>query len=100
MTFRMLGSGGQASLLVCGLALLNGLSTILAAGDPQTSDHGTVLPISPALCEDMMLHHVLSRGAPVGCERLKLIKFDYFGFDGRSHDDGEIIIMDAAAGHV
>jgi len=48
----------------------------------------------------MKLHHVLNPRAPVGCERLKLIKFEYFGFDGRSHDDGEMVIMDATAGHV
>jgi len=48
----------------------------------------------------MKKHNVIRTGAPVGCERLKLIKFAYFGFDGRIHGDGEIMVMDAAAGNV
>src|SRR5262249_22587509 len=38
--------------------------------------------------------------APVGCERLKLIKFSYVDFGGQLLDDGEIVVMDAAAKHV
>jgi hypothetical protein len=48
----------------------------------------------------MKLHHVLGQNPPVGCERLKLVKFAYVGFDRALHEDGEIVVMDAAAPHV
>jgi D-alanyl-D-alanine carboxypeptidase len=48
----------------------------------------------------MRKHNVIRAGAPVGCERLKLIKFSYLGFDGSIHGDGEIMVMDAAAENV
>jgi len=48
----------------------------------------------------MKAHHVLNAGAPVDCDRLRLLKFRYFGFDGKVHNNGEIVIMDAAADHV
>jgi hypothetical protein len=61
---------------------------------------GKVEPISPALCKDMKLHKVLTADAPVGCARLSLVAFRYFGFDGAVHDDGQVVVMDAAAPHV
>jgi len=48
----------------------------------------------------MKLHHVLNPGAVVGCERLRLVKFGFIGFDGQLHNDGEIVVMDAVADHV
>jgi hypothetical protein len=64
----------------------------------QTSND-QVFPIGAALCADMKLRNVLHRGAPVGCDRLKLVRFEHAGFDGLTHR-GEIVVMDAAAGHV
>jgi hypothetical protein len=61
---------------------------------------GTIVPVSRALCEDMKKHNVIRAGARVGCERLSLIRFSYLGFDGAVHDDGEIMVMDAAAENV
>jgi hypothetical protein len=60
----------------------------------------TVVPISAELCADMKRHHVLNPGAPVTCERLRLVRFRYVDFDGASRDDGEVVVMDAAADHV
>jgi hypothetical protein len=48
----------------------------------------------------MKKHNVIRAGAVVGCGRLSLIKFSYLGFDGAVHDDGEIMVMDAAAENV
>jgi hypothetical protein len=48
----------------------------------------------------MKAHRVLTPEAPVGCARLSLVKFSYFGFDGQIHADGEIVVMDVAAEHV
>ncbi|MPZ38233.1 MAG: M15 family peptidase [Rhizobiales bacterium] len=43
---------------------------------------------------------VLNAGAPIGCERLRLVRFSYVGFDGATHDDGELVVLDAVADHV
>jgi hypothetical protein len=57
-------------------------------------------PISKDFCEAMKNHKTLTDHGPVGCDRLALVKFGYLGFDGKVHGDGEIVVMDAAAGHV
>jgi len=57
-------------------------------------------PISKALCDEMIRHRTLMESNPVGCQRLSLVKFSYFGFDGQTHDDGEIVVMDAVADHI
>jgi hypothetical protein len=59
-----------------------------------------IAAISSALCDDMKTHHVLNPEAPVNCDRLRIVRFSYFGFDGRIHDDGELVVMDAVATHV
>jgi hypothetical protein len=45
----------------------------------------------------MKQHHVLNPGAPVPCDRLRLMKFGYVGFDDQTHDDAEMVVMDAVA---
>jgi hypothetical protein len=93
--------GGSAwsrlSVWIFGLVLIVGLTSAGAARDARTTPHGSVVPISATLCDDMKLHHVLGAEAPVGCERLKLVRFRYIDFEGGFHDDGEIVVMDAAA---
>jgi D-alanyl-D-alanine carboxypeptidase len=68
----------------------------------ETGRAGTqaISPISAAFCEEMRTHRVINADAKVGCDRLRLVKFSYFGFDGNIHDDGEMVVMDAAATHV
>jgi hypothetical protein len=84
-----------------GLSLLLILTESATAQSPQ----GHIGPdaislISGAFCEDMKLHRVLSAKPQVGCDRLRSVKFSYLGFDDKIHDDGEIVVMDAAASHV
>ena len=66
----------------------------------EDAREGTIIPVTQALCDDMKEHNVIRAGAPVGCERLRLIKFSYLGFDGSIHTDGEIMVMDATAENV
>jgi hypothetical protein len=73
---------------------------LIATATPRARKAGSVVPISQSLCEDMKLHQVSNPRAPVGCDRLKLINFSYVDFGGRLLDDGEIVVMDAAAEHV
>jgi hypothetical protein len=78
------------------VAVLAAGFALLAAAHAENA----VLPIGDALCASMEAHHVLNPGAPVGCERLRLIKFDYVDFAGAEHGDGEIVVMDAVADRV
>lgn len=48
----------------------------------------------------MKAHRVMSADAPVGCERLALVRFAYLGFDQREHGDGELVVLDAVADQV
>jgi hypothetical protein len=87
---------------ICGLILVIGgghpLAFAQTAERPAEAD--AVAPISAALCKDMKQRHVLNPGAPVGCDRLRLLKFGYIGFDGQAHGGGEMVVMDAVDDHV
>ena len=67
---------------------------------PKDTGSIGIFPISKAVCSSMQTHHVISAGVPVTCARLNLVRFSYVDFEGRRHDDGEIVVMDAVATHV
>jgi D-alanyl-D-alanine carboxypeptidase len=93
---------GVGYALYLGVAVNFVLSFVLtgsAIAQPKRSEVDGIVPISATFCADMRTHHVLN-GAVVGCDRLRLVRFSYFGFDDHVHDDGEIVVMDAAASHV
>jgi hypothetical protein len=89
------------SLLAASVAATTGLILGVAAETLQrTSDSESVIPVDAALCNEMKVHHVIGAKAPVGCERLDLVRFSYIGFDKQVHGDGEVVVMDAVAVHV
>ena len=57
-------------------------------------------PVDSAMCDRMKARHVLTQGAPVDCDQLRIVRFPYIDFDGRTHDDGAIMVMAAATTHV
>jgi hypothetical protein len=61
---------------------------------------GGIAPVDDAFCTDMKAHHVLGEDAPVGCDRLSVVTFDYVDFAGTEHWDGKIVVMDAVAPYV
>src|SRR3954452_8484892 len=67
---------------------------------PLSVHANSVRPVSPALCTDMKAHHVMRPDAPVGCERLVLVRFAYIGFEGQQHGDGELVALAALADQV
>jgi len=71
-----------------------------AAAASVAGAESAVVPVREALCAGMKATHVLNPGAPVGCERLRLVSFDYVDFAGVEHHDGEIVVMDAVADRV
>src|SRR5258705_13610909 len=56
-----------------------------------------IISVSPDLCKEMRDHHVMNKGAPVGCDRLKVVNFFYIDFEGEARVDGKIIVLDALA---
>lgn len=56
--------------------------------------------ISQAVCDRMSVRGVLAKNAPVGCEKLAVVRFSYIDFEGRTHHDGEIMVMMAVADFV
>src|SRR5688572_7598207 len=63
------------------LLLLLGSTPLLAQGETLPLGRDSIAPTSDALCRDMRSTKVLNPGAPVGCERLRLVRFSYLGFD-------------------
>jgi len=76
------------------------LQQVPVAANAAEANPAETSPISKAFCEDMKHHKTLTDHGPVGCERLSSVKFSYFGFDGRVHEDGEMIVLDAVAARV
>jgi D-alanyl-D-alanine carboxypeptidase len=79
--------------------LLCATPTCAQSGEPAGKGDA-VVPVSPALCNQMRQRHVLNPGSPLGCERLRLLKFGYVAFDGQLQDGGEMVVMDAVADQV
>ena len=51
-------------------------------------------------CSRLQERGVIDATAPVGCERLAVVRFPYVDFDGRRHDDGELMVLAAIAPEV
>lgn len=65
------------------------------------------LPAAPALaaldqpaCARLKASGVLREQAPVGCDRLTVVRFPYVDFSGARRDDGELMVLDAVAPEV
>jgi len=89
-----------ALLVAVGFVFLARLCGGPVAARGAEASPAKVSPISKPFCEDMKNHKTLTGHGPVGCERLASVKFSYFGFDERVHDDGEMIVLDAVAARV
>jgi len=77
--------------------------TLLLASDlvfAERPDSGPPERISESFCDDMRTHNVLKANSQVSCDRLRLVKFAYVGFDRALHTDGEVVVLDAVAIHV
>jgi D-alanyl-D-alanine carboxypeptidase len=99
-TFQMVARATNGILHRLIVIILLLCSSMLAQGEVQINADSGVTPISEELCNDMKLHKVLNLGSPVGCDRLRLVRFDYVGFDGQLETGGELVVMDAVADQV
>lgn len=60
----------------------------------------SVTPLSEEMRNEMINWGVWHKECPVPLDRLRLVKFTYYGFDNKTHQDGEIVVLDAVSGHV
>ncbi|MCC4775872.1 M15 family metallopeptidase [Vibrio cyclitrophicus] len=67
------------------------LATVLS-----TASYAQVAPISLWQCDMMKKNNVLSSDAPVGCERLSKVDFDFVNFKGETQQ-GNMIVLDVVA---
>jgi len=84
-------------LIVLSLLVLASVRTAVAIAAVPASE---LTPVDGALCTRLQDEHVMRPGAPVRCSQLQVLRFSYAGFDGRVHDDGEIMVMAAVAPQV
>jgi hypothetical protein len=94
------GSGFAQGLIGLSWLVLLLACTPLFAQDVEPTRSSEAAPVSATLCRDMRQSHVLNPGGPVGCDRLRLVTFSYWGFDAQLHRDGEIVVLDAMADQV
>ncbi|QFI36886.1 M15 family metallopeptidase [Moritella marina ATCC 15381] len=59
-----------------------------------------IAEISVSECKAMATAGVMSAAAPVQCDRLRQVLFDYIDFQGQQHNNGSIIVMDAVAPYI
>ncbi|MCP4323243.1 MAG: M15 family metallopeptidase [Psychromonas sp.] len=59
-----------------------------------------VIELSDKRCSQMFASGVISETAPVQCERLREVHFDYIDFQGKHNKDGVMVVMDAVAPYV
>lgn len=71
-------------------------SMMLAASIFSASSLAKVAPISQWQCDMMSKTSVLAQGAPVGCERLSKVDFEFIDFQGQSKQ-GSVIVLDVVA---
>src|SRR3981081_1890125 len=92
---RLLAALSALAALLCATPLF---AQAAAPSGKGAATGDAVVPISPALCNQMKLRHVLNPGAPVGCDRLRLLTFGYVAFEGQPKSDGEMGGMGEGAG--
>jgi len=59
-----------------------------------------VLKLSKKRCSQMYSAAVITATAPVQCARLREVHFKYIDFQGKHHNDGVMVVMDAVAPYV
>ncbi len=91
-------SAWRLNAFVAGVLVLGALTPSL--GRVHANAREEVVAISRAMCQEMRRRHVMRAAAPIPCARLRLVRFGYLGFDGKMHDDGEIVVLDAVADSV
>jgi hypothetical protein len=56
--------------------------------------------LDDAACRRLHAARIIDARAPVGCDRLAIVRFAYIDFDGGRHDDGALMVLAAVAPEV
>lgn len=56
--------------------------------------------LDDAACRRLQAAGITDAHAPVGCDRLAIVRFTYIDFDGGRHEDGELMVLAAVAPEV
>ncbi len=59
-----------------------------------------ITELSQQACNAMTNAGTMSPAAPVQCDRLRQVQFNYVDFQGKQHDNGSIIVMDAVSPYI
>lgn len=62
--------------------------------------NSAVLAVDDHNCAEMKTRRVLKDNPPVHCNQLSIVRFSYVDFEGRTHHDGEIMVLTAVAKQV
>jgi len=76
------------------------LTALLTALCCSALANAATTPLSTQQCLAMRKGKTLGPDNPVPCTRLQQVTFSYTGFDGRRHDDGRLVVLDAVAPQV
>jgi hypothetical protein len=98
MRLRKAESGAAALVVLTMSALLALLA--LPARAQEAAFESAVVAVDAQACALLGERRVRSPASPVRCDQLAIVRFTYTGFDGRTHRDGEIMVMAAAAQQV
>lgn len=79
---------------------LGSLVSISPAHAAAPAANARIVELDSSMCAALRSNGVLGPNAPVSCQQLRIVRFAYLDFDGRQRDDGEIMVMAAAARHV
>ena len=60
----------------------------------------TIVPINKNHKQQMTSLKTWTEGCPVILDRLRVVKFSYYDFDGKEHQNGEIVVLDAVSERV
>lgn len=76
------------------------LFMILTCSVAFSASAAQINPLSVSECQAMTKVGVMAAAAPVPCQRLKKVTFDYRDFAGKAHSNGQVVVMDAVAPYV
>lgn len=76
------------------------LLSLLCLPTFSQAEHFSVEPLPLAMKQAYLRHGLWRQGCPLSLERLQRLTLSYYDFDGASHNDGELIVMDAVADNV
>jgi hypothetical protein len=66
----------------------------------SANNEGSITELDRDMCNELKATHVMQPKPSVQCDRLRLIKVEYLGFDNSVHTDGRIMVLDIVAPYV